>query len=155
MQTFLPYPDFARSAAVLDYRRLGKQRVETLQILKALTQENYGWQHHPATKMWRGYEVALVNYGVVICEEWISRGYKDTCLQKIEDMRCDIPNYRWRSYDPDWLGWSKFHETHRAMLYRKDPNFYSDFLGTFSSEVDDYIWPDGIDPSELMPPEPD
>ena len=34
MQTFLPYPDFARSAAVLDRQRLGKQRVEVLQILK-------------------------------------------------------------------------------------------------------------------------
>jgi len=28
MQTFLPYPDFARSAAVLDRQRLGKQRLE-------------------------------------------------------------------------------------------------------------------------------
>ena len=26
MQTFLPYPDFFRSAEVLDVRRLGKQR---------------------------------------------------------------------------------------------------------------------------------
>jgi hypothetical protein len=36
MQTFLPYPDFAKSAAVLDNKRLGKQRVECLQILTAL-----------------------------------------------------------------------------------------------------------------------
>ncbi|WP_407659745.1 pyrimidine dimer DNA glycosylase/endonuclease V, partial [Kineococcus indalonis] len=35
MQTFLPYPGFARSAAVLDAPRLGKQRVETLQVLRA------------------------------------------------------------------------------------------------------------------------
>ena len=32
MQTFLPYADFQRSAQVLDYKRLGKQRVEALQI---------------------------------------------------------------------------------------------------------------------------
>ncbi len=37
MQTFLPYADFERSAAVLDRQRLGKQRVETLQIFQALT----------------------------------------------------------------------------------------------------------------------
>lgn len=34
MQTFLPYPDFARSAACLDRQRLGKQRLEAFQILQ-------------------------------------------------------------------------------------------------------------------------
>lgn len=44
MQTFLPYPNFAASARVLDNRRLGKQRVECVQILKAI-QPGYatGW----------------------------------------------------------------------------------------------------------------
>jgi hypothetical protein len=36
VQTFLPYPDFERTAEVLDDRRLGKQRVEVLQILNAI-----------------------------------------------------------------------------------------------------------------------
>lgn len=36
MQTFLPYSDFERSAASLDDLRLGKQRVETLQIMQSL-----------------------------------------------------------------------------------------------------------------------
>jgi hypothetical protein len=36
MQTFLPYEDFTLSAQVLDYRRLGKQRVEALQIYNVL-----------------------------------------------------------------------------------------------------------------------
>ena len=50
MQTFLPFKSFQKTAKCLDYRRLGKQRVETMQILKALSQENYGWKNHPATK---------------------------------------------------------------------------------------------------------
>lgn len=33
MQTFLPYPGFAANAAVLDDRRLGKQRVEALELM--------------------------------------------------------------------------------------------------------------------------
>lgn len=37
MQTFLPFPSRVKSARVLDDRRLGKQRVECLQILGALT----------------------------------------------------------------------------------------------------------------------
>ena len=60
MQTFLPYPDDRASAADLDDRRLGKQRVETLQILRALTWRTYGWQNHPAVRMWRGFVPALV-----------------------------------------------------------------------------------------------
>jgi hypothetical protein len=35
VQTFLPYADFAESARVLDRARLGKQRVEALQVLRA------------------------------------------------------------------------------------------------------------------------
>jgi len=38
MQTFLPFPDFEESAYALDQKRLGKQRVETLQIMQALFQ---------------------------------------------------------------------------------------------------------------------
>ena len=43
MQTFLPYADFAESARALDQKRLGKQRVEVIQIVRALTRETYGW----------------------------------------------------------------------------------------------------------------
>ncbi len=54
MQTFLPYPDFAESARVLDNKRLGKQRVEVLQILNVLTDSTRkGWRNHPAVAMWR------------------------------------------------------------------------------------------------------
>lgn len=36
VNTFLPYPSFEESARVLDWRRLGKQRVEAQQILRVL-----------------------------------------------------------------------------------------------------------------------
>ena len=41
MQTFLPYKDFRKSAQVLDYKRLGKQRVEAWQIYQTLKQGKY------------------------------------------------------------------------------------------------------------------
>ena len=56
MQTFLPYDDFVLSLDCLDYRRLGKQRVEAMQLLNAMKREKGGWINHPATKMWRGDE---------------------------------------------------------------------------------------------------
>jgi hypothetical protein len=33
VQTFLPYDDFERSTRALDVKRLGKQRVETIQVV--------------------------------------------------------------------------------------------------------------------------
>lgn len=41
MQTFLPYANFEASAKVLDYKRLGKQRVEAKQILEINTRFIY------------------------------------------------------------------------------------------------------------------
>lgn len=71
MNTFLPYPSFRHSAACLDDKRLGKQRVETIQILRAHLDDGYGWQNHPAVRMWRGYSFQLAEYGIVICRELI------------------------------------------------------------------------------------
>ena len=60
MQTFLPFSDFEKSAKALDYRRLGKQRIEAYQIWKVLTGQTTAWKNHPAVKMWQGYEQALL-----------------------------------------------------------------------------------------------
>ena len=37
MQTFLQYPDFEKTFKCLDYRRLGKQRVEAMQIYNIIS----------------------------------------------------------------------------------------------------------------------
>lgn len=138
MQTFLPYADFSTSASVLDRARLGKQRVETLQILKALSDPDYGWQHHPATQMWRESPASLIAYGQAVCLEWRSRGYKDTCLDKITDMSAHFDS---DSRSPWWLGDERLHESHRAMLCKKDPEFYGHFVAEFSPDIVDYWWP--------------
>jgi len=39
MQTFLPYASYAKTAETLDQKRLGKQRVETLQVMQVLLEE--------------------------------------------------------------------------------------------------------------------
>ena len=134
MQTFLPYPDFVQSAASLDRQRLGKQRVEVLQLLKALNGESKGWTNHPATRMWSGYQEALVVYGLAICSEWISRGYKDTCYEKINNYSIDAEVAM-----PPWIGDPSFHRSHQSNLVRKDPNHYgSQFAVPDNLE---YVWP--------------
>ena len=142
MQTFLPYSDFQKSAKCLDYRRLGKQRVETKQILMTLLGESNGWANHPAVKMWRGHETALIHYGIEMCLEWISRGYKDTCLpwfyQKLEQIKF---NRNLTGHPiPIWLGEEKFHASHRSNLLRKDPLWYNKFNWLEANNLP-YIWP--------------
>lgn len=118
MQTFLPSINFEQSAKWLDNQRLGKQRVECLQILKALTDPSYGWQSHPAVRMWRGHSYQLVKYAIEICIEWTGRGYKDTCADKILDWHTTyFPDYPNMS-KPDWLT-EEFTSNHRAILLGK------------------------------------
>ena len=135
MQTFLPYPDFAASARVLDNRRLGKQRVETIQLLNALTDQTKGWKNHPAAKMWARHIPALVAYGAYICEEWKRRGYRDTCDEKIRAFA--EPSL---ASQPWWIGDPSFHASHRSNLLRKDPKHYGQFGWTESPDLP-YIWP--------------
>jgi hypothetical protein len=136
MQTFLPYSSFAESARVLDWRRLGKQRVETLQILRTLAGLSKGWSNHPAVRMWRGYESALRVYGAVICLEWRNRGYRDKCLDKILDMSSVLYAV------PPWLGDPAFHASHRAALLAKDPEWYGQWGWTETPGIE-YVWPVG------------
>jgi hypothetical protein len=135
MQTFLPYSDFEKTAACLDYRRLGKQRVEVLQILNTLSGNSKGWINHPAVKQWMGYKNTLVDYGVVICNEWKKRGYKDTCLEKILGFRS--PN---SSLLPQWLGNELYHASHRSALLLKNNVWYSQFGWKEEPKIE-YVWP--------------
>ncbi|MDX3646129.1 MSMEG_6728 family protein [Streptomyces sp. MB09-02B] len=149
MQTFLPYPDFRASALVLDQRRLGKQRVEALQVLRGLIVPGYGWRRHPAVRMWAGYEEALVRYGLEVCEVWCEQGHQDSCAATlVADFAAVRPDARPRDQArlaaagelPPWLGDDAFHRSHRSALLRKDPVLYAP---SFPGEPDDlpYVWP--------------
>jgi hypothetical protein len=138
MQTFLPYADFKRSAEVLDYRRLGKQRVETWQLIRAINGETRGWRNHPAAVMWRDHVPALAAYGATMCNEWIRRGYNDSMLQRFEVIVS-------RSLEeelelPPWLGNKNFHLSHQSNLVRKFPEHYRLHWPEISEDLP-YIWP--------------
>lgn len=166
MQTFLPYSHFTMSAKVLDQKRLGKQRVETLQILKVLScgpyqqwdefdYENHWkpcpaskykpkvlglrktpWYNHPAVQMWKGYEASLMLYLKEMCQEWVSRGFKDTCLEKATEL--NIPQEH--CLLPNWVGNERFHKSHQSNLLRKNPEHYGQFFMGVPSDLP-YVWP--------------
>lgn len=134
MQTFVPLPSFDESAAVLDRQRLGKQRVECLQILRAMTSGG-GWSRHPATAMWSGHSAGLVAYGVAICDEWTRRGYRDTCREKLlRFCRPDAGDL------PSWWGDDAVHGSHRGNLVRKAPDVYAQLWPDADPAVE-YVWP--------------
>jgi hypothetical protein len=150
MQTFLPYPDFAETAKVLDQRRLGKQRVEALQVLRGLTVPGYGWRHHPAVRMWRGYEEALTRYGLEICRVWREAGHKDTCTGLLRaELRAaraiDHPRDQYALAEagalPPWLGDPAFHLAHQSALVRKDPEHYRPLFPHVPDDLP-YVWPE-------------
>ena len=138
MQTFLPSSDFSESALMLDYKRLGKQRVEGMQIINAIEgkprkdgKPYKGWINHPATVMWRPYLNALKHYTNIIIMEWIKRGYNN-----------NMKMYEYNIIEkPHWLGNEAFHSSHRANLLRKDPEHYSQFEWTENPESP-YVWLD-------------
>lgn len=174
MNTFLPYPEFDKSAACLDNKRLGKQRVEAWQIYLTLqtgptkdcpvcngwghiwTGKFIGiknethpcskcrstgvlktpWYNHPAVKMWEGYEYILLFYGVVMCEEWKKRGFKDTLEEKFRKV--------WKNHHvgvfPHWHGDDEFHAAYRSNLLRKDPVHYGQFGWKEPNNLP-YVWP--------------
>lgn len=135
MQTFLPYSDFDRTAACLDRARLGKQRIECIQILKALADPTYGWQSHPAVLMWRGHTRSLCRYGLAMCRAWLARGYVDNQKDKFEaGMGGRVLSY------PVWLGNERFHAAHRAALLFKNAAYYGQFGWTEEPKLD-YWWP--------------
>ena len=137
MQIFLPYADFRKSLQTLDNKRLGKQRVETYQIISAISRRPKldgspykGWLNHPCTVMWKEYLPALKLYMNYSIDEWVQRGFKNTMqIYKVEQIM-----------SPKWVGMEMFHSAHRSNLLRKDYNYYSKF--GWEEPIDlPYIWP--------------
>jgi hypothetical protein len=154
MQTFLPVADFTESARLLDNPRLGKQRVECLQVLRALELPDYGWANHPVVTMWRGHTAGLVVYSLAMVRVWRERGFADTTETLIAEF---APDAAAMSQDeaaaagllPSWVGDEELHLSHRSNLLAKDPGFYR---ARFPGDPADlpYKWPGSDD----VPPPP-
>ena len=138
MQTFLPYESFKESAKVLDYRRLGKQRVEGMQIINAIENPNpQGWKNHPIVIMWTPYVTSLKHYTNVMISDWIRQGYNNNMeLYEVDELIDDG-----MVHFPHCVGKEELHSSHRANLLRKDCEFYSQY-GWKESPESPYVWHD-------------
>jgi hypothetical protein len=131
----MPSNDYELSAYQLDNKRLGKQRVEAYQIIRALTGESNGWVNHPATKMWQGNVWQLSQYGEAVCFEWVRRGFNDSLFDKFQTYTS--------KFKPTPVPWfvndELFRFTHKSNLMRKDSEHYGQFFSVPTNVP--YIWP--------------
>lgn len=120
------------SARCLDDRRLGKQRVEAMQVLNALRNPANRWRRHPTVRMWAGYEDALAAYMNACIDEWVRRGFVN---------RMQLAMVRASYVLPPWFGDARLHASHRAALLRKQPEFYGRY-GWTEDPASPYFWPE-------------
>lgn len=141
MQTFVPMTSFKKSAKIMDLTRLGKQIIEAQQIFKALSDPNYGWQSHPAVKMWRGHRGSLLLYAEAFNYEWWLRrnkGHKAFVNLLSYAEAAEINPDEWMM--PAWWGNAAVHESHQANLVRKSPGHYRKFFPDVLPATK-YVWP--------------
>jgi hypothetical protein len=133
MQTFLPFDNFKKSAECMDKKRLWKQCVEAMELIKIITGEKKSrWASHPACKMWKEYPVALKVYFNTFLVEWKRRGGNTSYIE------FDINEELW-AY-PFWFGNYDFHRSHQSNLVRKKPDHYRLFFPDVPDNLP-YVWP--------------
>lgn len=142
MQTFLSEPDYERSAAALDNKRLNKQLLECRQIFTALAGESKGWVNHPATRMWADTPGELLHYASAIAVEANYRGIATDknwsaiyeTINRYRQIDCSKMRPYWWHNDP--ISKDRIMHTHRANLYAKDPVHYADYKVDYTTYID-------------------
>lgn len=115
MQVFMPYKSIIESVRCLDYRRLGKQRIEIKYMLEML----YGmwaYRKHPVVEMWEDYYVFLEIIYSASVREWISRGHTNTLPIELEFVTGPVVL-------PPWL--EDYTYQYKGLLLYKDYDYYS------------------------------
>lgn len=141
MITFITDRDPNVTAKLLDSKRLGKQRIEALQILNSLVGISKP-SNHPAFKMWKGYEEYLLySYIPAIMNEWKRRGYSNTlCDIRVEELKKMVP-MPGELEQPEWFG-EKVFVTHKSRLIQKNKEYYKPLFPDVPENLA-YYWPIG------------
>jgi len=146
MQTFLISENPKETAKILDNKRLGKQRVEAIQIANVLLDPSTSnaWKNHPAVLMWKGYEGLLIKvYLKEIMLEWINRGFKNEKCQQHYLRLCNVLEKRSIPViKPVWFCKEIF-DSHKSNLIRKNIEYYGKLWPNMTNNLP-YVWPTKI-----------
>lgn len=147
--TFLPFRDYRSCAFVLDQKRLGSCRTESLGILLCLdltipdserTRAYWQFKDSPIVEMWRGHGLALQTYALIMCNEWSRRGYRHgVTAQRLLDLSYSgvfDEEGEW----PHWMHDDRVFANHRGILLAKNPAHYGQF-GWTEAPTSEYYWP--------------
>lgn len=167
MQTFLPYDDVVKTMKCLDYQRLGKQRVEAMQIMKALKQgpkviRCYDPKQLPAGRkyihIYNYFPDKLSKYEKYVKTPWFNHPATKMWRDNLDALayyhNACIDEWIARGYNnnmlhikhkkkfkmPSWFGNKVFHAKHRGTLLSKNKKWYSQFKWK-EKAVYDYYWP--------------
>lgn len=161
VNTFIVSTSLEECARLLDFKRLGKQRVEAKEIIDCLEKKIKGWKNHPAVKMWENNIDALKLYYNAMVIEWTKRGFNNN--MELYDLKFEDASF-WIStmnegvttmtqtpgkiQFPYFFGWKPIIYSHRASLIRKDPTFYTK-LFLPDPDLDPYLLRGYVWPSKL------
>lgn len=122
---YLPFSDFEKCAHCFDSKTLKKQCLFILRLLKHYHRtrksehfrRSYG-EIEPSqslSSLWRNHKDALVEYGMILAQERLNRGFNENFLLA-------IAAFRWQRLIcyPKWLGWEPLHASHRSALLKEE-----------------------------------
>lgn len=114
------------TAQVLDPRRLNKQVIETVQIVKTIIGESDAWKNHPVVKMYTAHWDWLILYKETL------KSFLNGDLDNAKFLSKEADRYR-----PDFHIQAFFDQMKRR-LYTKDNNYYSQWSYLGKSNVNWY-----------------
>lgn len=148
VNTFVVADTPEECARLLDKLRLGKQRVEGMQIIDVLTSlengikvKNNAYVNHTATKMWSGYIPALKYYVNCMIREWIKRGCVNTMTIYDDEEVSDVM--------PWWFKTKYLQMSHQMALLKKEYEYYESIFTFTVYEMRDYFLRGYVWPSKL------
>jgi hypothetical protein len=131
MQVFIPFANPKKSAKALDSRRLNKQILESIQILSANMDYNFGWKipkyikNHPCTELWFYDPKYLIYYILILCSEYknrFGRTHKvdDIMYNNFDVLMIESDNFKndLRCINTNMI------KKHQELLLSKDYNYY-------------------------------
>lgn len=153
-QALLPYPDFPKTAIILDTQCLGTQRKNILQILNILHRviltpgsdeqinidTSTEQDDSPVIKMWKGYEISLCEFGLTVCEQWVDRGGIDKYIPLFLQHMEWAANGDFRMSKPNWFGDEAYHLAQQSFLLRRSRQYYSRFFPDVRNDLP-LVWP--------------
>ncbi len=113
MMIYLPYPAFVQCAKRFDNHTLRVQCVTILRLLRHLRHCHHT-HRTPISSLaavWRPYQSALAEYGMILAQERLNRGFSEGFLILLAAFRSEGGICY-----PKWLGWEPLHASHRGAL---------------------------------------